>query len=592
MRIDRDSCAPGRSAFALALALALAFAFVVNSAFAQEVTLPLGEYEALRERAAPRDVVAPTLAAPIVLESAIVEVLVGRDNARVTTNLTLAIYQDGWQELELPPGGNLTSVELGGLEGRLSASASSEPEGERVLSCRGPGRYTLRLVSVVPVVPDRSAARPTRSLDLTFPWAGTVTGTIGSDVDTDEIELLVGALADGASGPGGTGFIGEPGGAFRARLLGETDGTVERDRDRDLSLLFEASSFAMTHVRRSRIDVIGFLELDVVQGRMRQVELPVPSDMDVLAVESPTGAELGWDLDADGGLVVRFAEPVIGVVPLRLSFARSFAAGESLERFLAPLIAARNASRMLLVSGLSADEDGIPILLRASSGRRATEEDLEFLPESEAPKSASLFVVRDPVSPPEWRVEWAELDPTTVLASQVDRLVVDALVGEAGRVAYQYWAVVRSPGASTLTFTPPPEFELIAADRSGRPITAARTAEGLVVPLAAGSEAQVLRISGIVRATELPERGELVIPIPALSAPVARVEVRAVVPGERRYEIESEGFETRIGAAPTGTWFSIPSSHRVVTASWAALDTRPSPLEIRVRSEREKRRWY
>ena len=565
-------------------------AFVVSAAAgrAQQVTLPLAEYESLRRRAEPPDVPQPPPPVPIVLESADIELSVGIDSARLTIRMTLAVYRDGWQTITLPGDGNLTSVELGTLEGRVSSGPSDPAPAERVLSCRGVGRHDIQFEAVVPVVSDVAAARPTRSVALTLPLAGTVTGVVQSDTITDNIVLLSGAFAGDASGPGARSFVGKPGEELSVQLLGDSDTADETE----LPLFFEASSAAMAHVSRSGVELSGFLELDIVQGQMESVRVHVPAGMHVLAVESSNDVELGWDLDTDGALVIRFAEPSIGTLPIELSLARSFAADDGLESFDVPLLVPAGASRLTLVSGLSVDEDGIPILIRAASARRAKREDIDFLPATFIKHDASLFVVRQRQQPPRWRVEWAEADPTSVLASQVDRLVVDVLVGEAGRGAYQYWAVVRSSGALSLTVKPPEGFELVAAERSGRRITPGQSADGIVVPLSAGPEAQIVFLSGLMNFAPPPEKGLFEVPIPALSAPVARVEVRAVLPGERNYKIVSDNVHPRIGGAPTSSWFTVPTGHHVVTGSWSALTAQPSPLSIRAKSKRDKRRWY
>ena len=64
-------------------------AFVVSAApgRAQQVTLPLAEYESLRRRAEPPDVPQPPPPVPVVLESADVELSVGIDSARLTMRM-------------------------------------------------------------------------------------------------------------------------------------------------------------------------------------------------------------------------------------------------------------------------------------------------------------------------------------------------------------------------------------------------------------------------------------------------------------------------------------------------------------------------
>ena len=71
----------------------------------------------------------------------------------------------------------------------------------------------------------------------------------------------------------------------------------------------------------------------------------------------------------------------------------------------------------------------------------------------------------DAARPPLWEAAWAER--TEVLAAQVDRLLVDVAMGEAGKASYQLWAEVRNRGAQQLTLTLPAGFELAVGHRDG-----------------------------------------------------------------------------------------------------------------------------
>ena len=79
-----------------------------------------------------------------------------------------------------------------------------------------------------------------------------------------------------------------------------------------------------------------------------------------------------------------------------------------------------------------------------------------------------------------------------MLASQIDRLLVDVVIGEAGRASYQLWAEVRNRGAQQLTFAMPKGFELASARRDGAAVTPGTAAGGgLSVPLLTAEAAQV-----------------------------------------------------------------------------------------------------
>jgi len=571
----------------------LALACLAEPVISQQVTLPLEDYEWLRrsgERPSPARV---DPAVPIVLERAEASLVVGERSARLALELTIMIYGEGWQTIPLPPGGNLTAVTLGALEGRLS----SEPESEtRTLTCRGAGRYEIRLEGVVPAISDPRAARPTRTVLLELPRAGLVTGVIRSDRADDEVVLVSGALPEASDEIGSYPFVGAPGETLEATLLGATSAVARSG----LPLRFDASAASMTHVGRSGVDVFSFMALDIVQGEMDGIHVPIASGFEVLSVSSADTSGLGWDVDADG-LSIRFAAPVSGRITLEIASTSASVSPDSPEPFEAPLVIPDGAARTHLVAGISVADDGIPILVEQASARLSEDEDRDFLPSALLEGDVSAFVVRDASEPPRFRVEWPEAGVSSALVSQVDRLIVDALVGENGETAFQYWAVVRSSGALSLTLRPPAGFALVASERSGQRVSAGRSADGIEVPLAAGASEQVVYLFGLTTLTPLPTKGSFEIPLPAMTSPVARVEVRAVLPGERRYELVSDALDGSIGRLPregwttldsAPDWFPVPSGYQLVTASFSAMSAEAGSLSILAKAKREKRRWY
>jgi hypothetical protein len=119
----------------------------------------------------------------------------------------------------------------------------------------------------------------------------------------------------------------------------------------------------------------------------------------------------------------------------------------------------------------------------------------------------------------------------------------------------------------------------------------------------------------------LPKDGNLEIPMPALSAPAARVEVRVVLPGGRSYALAEPsraaplpappGVESRrslsavsqqvsqqLNAGRKGAsagpsqLFPTPLGFAEIGAAWSALSANPSPLAIRVEAEKERPQWF
>ena len=226
-------------------------------------------------------------------------------------------------------------------------------------------------------------------------------------------------------------------------------------------------------------------------------------------------------------------------------------------------------------------------------------------------------MVRDREQPPRWSVTWSE--GAKVLAAQVDRLLVNFVAGEAGRAAYEFWAVVRSSGTTEIAFRPPQGLELVGVERDGVAIQPGLSENGLVLPLGAGAETQVIHISGLLAGVSLPVEGEYALAVPASSAPIARVEVIASLPPGRAYSLVHE--DRRSGLPDVPDWQSqspaaagkglsnlavrrASSSERApvsftdlgrdasLAAGWSALTETPGPLVIRIKPSREKEEWF
>src|SRR5689334_9450735 len=94
-------------------------AAIVSAATAQEVKLPLADYENLRERASPTPDAAVAPPAPYALELADFEIKAGPESARVVQTLRFTLYDDGWQTVPLGETGSFIRADFGGMEGRV-----------------------------------------------------------------------------------------------------------------------------------------------------------------------------------------------------------------------------------------------------------------------------------------------------------------------------------------------------------------------------------------------------------------------------------------------------------------------------------------
>lgn len=573
---------------------------------AQQVTLPLTQYEDLRARANPAPEVLAPPPAPFALELSDLEVTAGPVSARVAQRLRLTLYDDKWQTVPLGDPGSFIHADLAGVEGRVDAS-----EKGWVLHVRGRGRHEVRLESAVPVVRDETATRPTWRLGVRLPPAAVVRGRIAVPAAVEEVEIDgAGQMSpQGASAPGKPwSFVALPGGDAHWTLSGRA--TVPARAL--LPLRWEATSATVTVLSRTRLRVLGWIEARVAQGRLAELRVPVPAGLEVASVQG--GA--GWKMDGTM-LVVTPQAPVEDAFAVELELT-----GDPKDAFATPVLAPVGSARTAFFAKAVLKGDGLLSLADPGSLRAAGDADAARLPASLRAAEGKLYAVADPARPPRWAAEWAER--TEVLASQIDRLLVDVVIGEAGRASYQLWAEVRNRGAQQLTFAMPVGFELAAAQRDGAAVTPGTAAGGgLSVPLLTAEAAQVVHLSGLLPLALPRGDGKLEVLLPSLSAPAARIEMRVVLPGGHSYRL-SDAARAGLISAPPGTtarkraagmarqvdaqvnsslpnspvpaavaaFFASPPGFSEIHASWSALSATPAPLVLHAELEKERPQWF
>jgi hypothetical protein len=572
------------------------------AARAQQVTLPLEKYEELRTRANPAAGPQVTPPAPYALELAEYAVKVGPESARVVQTLRLTLYDDHWQTVPLGDAGSFIGADFKGTEGRVEA-------GDKGLEMhvRGRGRREVRLESAVPVARDDKATRPTWSFALRFPAAAVVRGRIEAPPAVEEVDPQGSGLVRPASSGGGWSFVALPSTEVRWTLSGK----AVVPRRAQFPLRYEATSATATTLSRTRLQVLGWIEARVAQGRLDALRVPVPAGLEVADVRGPNA---GWKVET-GILVITPLAPVEDTWTVEIEMN-----GAPQDRFATPLLVPQGSARAVLLAKASLKGDGLLSLSDPGAARAAEDRESARMPDSLKAVDGRLFAVADAARPPRWEADWAE--KTEVLAAQVDRLLVDVAVGEAGKASYQLWAQVRNRGAQQLTLTLPAGFELATGSRDGIPVVPGAAGGSLAIPLLTQEAAQVVHLEGLIPLSLPKGDGSFSVPLPALSAPAAQVEVRVVVPGGRSYEL-SEKARAGTVPPPPGTvarkpvsdlsrqanaqmsayqgptaqtaapsFFPVPPGFGVVQAAWSALTATPQPLAVRAETEKEKREWF
>jgi hypothetical protein len=564
---------------------------------AQQVTLPLSQYEDLRARASPPPEAAPAPPAPFALELADFDIEAGPESARVVQTLRFTLYDGRWQTVPLGETGSFIRADFAGGEGRVRMVEKGWS-----LQVRGLGRHEVKLESVVPVTRDETATRPTWRLGLKAPMAAVVRGRLTAPASVEDAGADEPVVVDRM--PGGAWRFAAPAGAeIRWTLAGK----AVVPRRAQLPLRFEATTATASTVLHTRFKVLGWVGVRVAQGRLETLRVPIPAGLAVVEVRGPVTE---WKLDG-ATLVVTPLSPVEDSLAVEMDLS-----GEPRDRFATPLLIPEGSARTTLLAKAFLQGDGVLSLSEPGAARGAEKREEERLPAALREASGRLFVVTDPARPPAWEAAWAER--TEMLAAQVDRLLVDVAAGEAGRASYQLWAEVRNRGAQQLSFTLPAGFELVEAQRDGSAVAPGLAAGAVAVPLLTQEAPQIVHLLGVVPLPLPRAEGAFEVALPALSAPAARVEVRVVLPGGRSYELADAARAGAVGpppraaarakdnamarqvaqaprtapAAADAALFPCPPGFIQVGAAWSALSATPLPLSLRARKAKEKLQWF
>ncbi len=498
----------GRRAPLLATWLGMTMAVVLLAPGAAQVTLPLERYEELRTRAQPAETVPTALPAPWAAEDVELQVDAGETRARVVTTWHVTLFSADWQSLPFRPSGSIVSADFGGAEGRVDASSGWS------LRLRGAGRHVIRLESVVPVERDATATRPTWRFVLHVPLAAAAHGRLVALPAVEETGVEGGgllfrstssasretALVDGAAaGPqraearhaasaGASAnewtLLARPGQSLTIMLAGKA-ATPQRTL---LPLRFEAGAATIAMATRTSLTLRAWIEARVLQGRLDELRVPLPEGFDVANVAGPAA---GWKT-VEHDLVVTPPAPVESSWQITVTLTAS-----PRPEFASPILVPEGATRVRSYCAATARGGGLASIAETGSARAAEPDDLRRLPETLRAEADRFYAVPDRARPPHFQIAWAE--GTEVLAAQIDRLLVEVAIGDAGRASYRVWAEVRNRGAQQLVFDLPQGFELAAAARDEVEVRAGRTGNAFALPLAASARAQVVRLPCLCR---------------------------------------------------------------------------------------------
>lgn len=360
----------------LALGFVLLVAARPPSSAAQEVVLPIAEYDRLLQ-AVEGDEVDPAL--DYAFLSAKIRVDAERstgaqhsadatpDTARVRQELAIHVFSDQRVRIPVTRAGGWIGFEVVQSPGSSAAAHLSGEGGTNgEIELRGPGRYRLVLRSVHPLEAVEGSAAGERTLHLGLPDAAALDATLNAPgvrevVSADvECRLIQGSRPDDA--------------ATWQLLPGDSRGQVELtlrnsmsgDGAADQPLRFGVTSATDTRLGRLRTDAAARIDIDVWQGRLEDMELLLPPGLDVVEVTSEAVAD--WHLDGRR-LTLEMSTPILTGLTADIALTgRGIASDDSIA---APLAEVPHAADQVLRSSVRLEGDGILSLDDAGSGREA-----------------------------------------------------------------------------------------------------------------------------------------------------------------------------------------------------------------------------
>ena len=562
---------------------------------AQQVSLSLERFQTLWDQAHPKPPDPPVPTVPLAVESARISIAVGSDSARLSSELTVVLDPAKPTDelvLALPGLGSLIAVTAVGCEAAIDLGSGGTANAPAFLRLRGSGRHTVTVESALPVPLDLNAVEAERHLEVTWPAAGWVTSTIAAGNGIQRIEAQEGgAVAE--DGPGRWTLVGDPGSHLQLRLFGQPALAAPATEE---PLSFDVDTASALALSRARRRVTSFLEIHIRGGRPESFErlsVPVPAGYEVLAATGDRVAD--WEVK-DGAVAIQLRRQTSRDFSLQIQLAAD-PATEIDSPVLVPAEARTvHAARKVAVRG----NDGLLEPLGSQPPERLAVDQLGGFAVGfrEAPGEP---LRAEPGRPsPLWRVTWAT--GGEVLTGQIDRLVVDVLIGEGGTAHYQLWAEARN-GEAALVLGLPAGARLLAARRDGVEVTPGRlagsagTANGegeWALPMVVREAPQVGYLEALLVEPFPAQGGRLTIPLPRLGIPASRVEVRVAVPPGFLYTFAEPGRAGQVSPPPGGIsartaqpmWLAFldaPTGFSVLEASWSGWSTEPPPLLIDVK---------
>jgi hypothetical protein len=518
-----------RRSFGAAIAALIAIAHAAAPAFAQpprpaetsrSVTLSLNEYNRLIDLAS-RPPQGPAAApVPAVLSSADLRVRIEGDVARGVFELAGDVLRGGISRVNLVSGATLIAASAAGRPLPLIADGQAH-----AALLPGPNPFSLTLEWVGPIVyaPGRA------SFQLPVPPAGTARATFELPGDQADVRLSAGLITRRAAEDGRTIVEAtlDPGSTTEVWWSMRDSAPVAAAREaRTL-----ADVFTLVTLGDSDVRMVGLLDITVVQGEPRTIDLRLPGGYELTGI---SGASVeSTSLDGD---VVRI---VVGAPSLRrhqflVTLERSHAGGSfTLDTGFLSLPGVQRERGEIAIEGVGTLE--LTATERAGMHRidvRELNPALHGL--TRLPLLSAFRYQRGAATTPALTLDVKRFADAGVLAAAADRAVATTLVTSEGRALTEIALTVRNRAQPFLKVQLPTGATIVSVEVGNATAKPVLGADGTRVPLLRPgfrpSGPYIVSFVYLHAGTPFARRGEIEMTLPKMDLPIGIVEWEVFAP--------------------------------------------------------------
>jgi hypothetical protein len=531
--------APQRPAAGPRLAEAAAAIPVVP---AGTVTLTLAEYDRLVDLSARP--VRPPEVPPVgaVLSRADLRVRVDGVAARGTFTIEGEVLRAGPTRVDLIAGGTVLDARVAGrpvpllVDGRGHATVLP-----------GPGPFSVAVDWGAPLraVPGRA------SFALPAPAAGSARAFIDVPGEDTDVHVSTGLITRKSSAAGRTIAEVTLDPASVAEVSWSVRTTAQTAPARDARLL--ADVLTLVTIAESEVRLASLVDLTVVQGEPRTVEVALPKGYEVSSV---TGSSIETSDERDGRLTLTLNNPTLRRHQFLVALEQAHAGGSfTFETDFPSLPSAERERGEVAVAGIGTldltapDRDGI---------RRVDVREIDPALASLArqPLSAAFRYRRTPATPLSLALEVRRFPNAPVLAAVAERATATTLVNSEGRALTEIVLRLQNRAQSFLKVTLPPGASIVSVEVAGQPAKPATASDGMRLPLIrpgfkpAGP--YTMSFVYVHAGAPFARKGEQQMTLPKMDIPIGLVEWEVFVPD--RFSVSRFG-----GNMITGDYISVTS---------------------------------